>query len=104
VPATLPEECKDRRRGFLDRAPRNIDQRPIVFRAQPPRGGNFLGHRLLIDIFVVITVRLQPKQPTLTALPYSIRTDTRRTGMIASKPAQLPPHSNMLTMWVSFSL
>ena len=42
--------------------------------------------------------------PTLTALPYSIRTDTSVTGMIASKPAQLPPRSNMLTMSDSFSL
>src|SRR5947207_1094022 len=55
MPRLLPVGIKlhDGGRGFLDRAPGHIELRPVEFRAQPPRIGDFVGHRLAVDIVLI---------------------------------------------------
>ena len=57
-----------RRRGLLDRAAGHVDQRPVVPGAEPARGGDFLRHRLAVDILVVVALRLEAEQPVLADL------------------------------------
>ncbi len=56
-----------------------------MFGAKPTRGGNFLGHRLLVDIFIVVAVRLEPKQPVLPYLHDAFR---RRVQADDQRPLQ----------------
>ena len=72
MPATLGEKRKHSGGRFLDGAARDIDRRPIVPGTEPPRGGDFLGHRLLIDIFVVVAMRAQAEQAVLSDLHDSL--------------------------------
>ena len=57
LPLPVGKQFHDRRRGFLDRAPRDIEQRPIEFGAQLSRKRDFIGHGLAIDIGVVVRGR-----------------------------------------------
>ena len=66
--ATLGEQAQHRRRSLLDRAPRHIDARPIVPRAQLARERHLLGHRFAIDVLGIIVMRLEAKEPVLANL------------------------------------
>ena len=69
-------------RRLLDRTARHIDRRPIMPGTEPPRSGNFLRHRLLIDIFVVVAMRPQAEQTVLPdlhdALGRRVQADNQR--------------------------
>ena len=86
VPAPLAEQRKHRRRGLLDRAPGHVDQRPIVLGAEPARGGDLLGHRLPVDILVIVAMRLEAEQPVLPDLH-----DALRRGVQADHQRMLEP-------------
>ena len=68
MPAPLAEMSKHRGGGFFDRAAGDVDKRPIVSGAEPPRCGDFLGNRLPIDILIVIAMDLEPEEPILADL------------------------------------
>ena len=68
MPAPFGEERKNGRRGFLNRTACDVNQRPIVPGAEPPRSGDFLSHRLLIDVFVIVAMGFEAKQPVLPDL------------------------------------
>src|SRR6516162_10609122 len=55
--ATLGEKTHNRRGGLLDRAPRDVDARPIVPRAQLARERDLLGDRLAVDILIPVVMR-----------------------------------------------
>ena len=57
LPLPVGEQFQHRRGGFLDRSPRDVEQRPIELGAQPPRKRDFIGDRLAIDIGVVAAGR-----------------------------------------------
>jgi len=68
MPAPLAEMRKHRGSSFLNRAPGDIDQRPVVPGAKPPRCGDFLSNRLAVDILIVVTVHFKSKEPVLPNL------------------------------------
>ena len=53
-PAPIGEQRHDGGRGFLDRTPRHVDQRPIMLGAKPARERDLLSDRMAIDILVVV--------------------------------------------------
>src|SRR5262249_58527824 len=58
--------------GFLDRAARHVDQRPVVPGAEPPRCCDFLGDRLAVDILIVVAMRLAPNEPVFPKLQHPL--------------------------------
>ena len=92
LPAALGQQRHHRGRGLLDRAAGDVDQRPIVARAQPARERDFLGHRLTVDVLIVIAVDLEAEQPVLAdlhdALGTGIEPDHQRPG----QPFELRRH------------
>ena len=73
MPAPLAEMGKHRGRSFFDRAAGNIDKRPVVSGAEPPRCGDFLGDRLPIDVLIVIAMGFEPEEPILANLHDPLR-------------------------------
>ena len=71
--AAFTQQRQNRCRGFLDRTPRNVNQRPIMFGAQPARGGDLVGDRLLIDIFVIVAMRFEAEKSVLPDLHDALR-------------------------------
>src|SRR6516162_8345733 len=65
---TLGEKAHNRRSGLLDRAPRDVDARPIVPGAQLARERDLLGDRLAVDILIAIVMRPEPEQAILADL------------------------------------
>ena len=57
LPAALGQQLHHRRGGFLDRAARHVDDRPVVLAAELARERDLLGHRLAVDILVVVVLR-----------------------------------------------
>src|SRR3954469_8203617 len=69
LPAPVRQQGHHRRRGLLDRAPRHVDDGPLVLGAKPSRKRDLLGHGLAIYIKIVIAMRIKTKQPVLADLP-----------------------------------
>src|SRR6516162_1431472 len=65
---TLGEKAHNCRGGLLDRAPRDVDARPVVPRAELARERYLLGDRLAVDILIPVVVRPEPKQTILSDL------------------------------------
>jgi hypothetical protein len=53
LPLPVGEQFQYRGSGFLDRSPRDVEQRPIELGAQSTRIGDLIGYGLAIDIGVV---------------------------------------------------
>ena len=68
MPAPLAEMGKHRSGRFFDRAAGDVDKRPVVSGAEPPRCGDFLGNRLPIDILIIIAMGFEPEEPILPNL------------------------------------
>lgn len=73
MPAPLAEMRKHGGCGFFDGAACHVNERPVVFGAQPPRRGDFLGNRLPVDILVVIAMDFEPKESVLPNLHDALR-------------------------------
>ncbi len=71
--AFLGEELQNGSSRLLDRAARNIDQRPVVPRAQLAGEGDLVSHRLLVDIGSIVLMRTQSKKPVLPDLHDAFR-------------------------------
>src|SRR5450631_2109925 len=54
LPLAVGVELQDRGGGFLDRSPCHVELCPIEFRAEPPRIGNLVGHRLTVDVVFAV--------------------------------------------------
>ena len=83
MPAALAEMCQYRGGRFFDRAAGDVDKRPVVSGAEPPRCGDFLGNRLPIDVLIVIAMGFEPEESILANLHYpfrrGVKPDNQRT-------------------------
>src|SRR5262249_29354185 len=52
-------------RGLLDRAPRHVDGRPAVLGTELARERDLLGHRLAIDVAIVVAMGFEAEQAVL---------------------------------------
>src|SRR6478672_820620 len=66
--AAFGEKAHHRRGGLLDRSSRHVDARPIVPGAQLAGERHFLGHRLAVDVLIVVVMGLETEQPVLANL------------------------------------
>src|ERR1700742_3828404 len=54
VPLPVSVEFENRCRGFFDRAPGDVELRPIEFRGETLCVSHFVGDRLAIDVILVV--------------------------------------------------
>src|ERR1700704_5755452 len=71
--APLGQERDHRGGGLFDRAARDVDDRPGVLSAEGARQGDFLGHRLAVDILVALAMSLEAQEAVLADLHDALR-------------------------------
>src|ERR1700716_1132154 len=59
--------------GLFDRTARDVDDWPVMLAAEAAREGDFLRHRLAVDILVVVAMRLEAEQAVLADLHDALR-------------------------------
>src|SRR5215472_1064194 len=73
VPLPVGIKLQHRGSGLLNRAARDIELRPVEFRAEAPGVGDLVGDRLTIDIFLIAWTGADAEQPVLPDLDQPLR-------------------------------
>ena len=101
MPAAIRQQRHHLRCGFLDRASRHVDDRPVVLAAKLARRGDLGRHRLPVDILIGVVLGVQPEQPVLADLHDPLRARgqahhqrLRQRLELAAAPARLAPAGN----------
>src|SRR5262245_16465019 len=73
LPLAVGEKFQHGGRGLLDRAPRHVKLRPTEPSAELPGVGDFVGHRLAVDILIIGGIGAHAQQPVLPDLDQPLR-------------------------------
>ena len=98
LPAALGQQRHHLGGGFLDRAARHVDDRPVVPAAELARRRDLRRHRLAVDILVGVVLGAQAQQPVLADLHDPLRARgqadhqrLRQRFELAAAPARRAP-------------